>query len=156
MTKIREWKMKRKKLFLCILGIWSIVLTSCGTEEDTQEQEELSGIPDVVSSAVFDTDYNLTVVANSDGIEDKEEFARTVVHMCQDNSFRSIRFSTDIRDYPTGLDISVYMNRKDIEERKEPVHRIEFRTDDFSKGYNIKENPDKFTLHLDGKEIAFY
>lgn len=48
------------------------------------------------------------------------------------------------------------MNHKDIEERKEPVHRIEFRTDDFSKDYNIKENPDKFTLHLDGKEIAFY
>lgn len=74
MTKIREWKMKRKKLFLCILGIWGIVLTSCGTKEDTQEQEELSGIPDVVSSAVFDTGYNLTVVASSDVIEDTEEF----------------------------------------------------------------------------------
>lgn len=74
MTKIREWKMKRKKLFLCILGIWGIVLTSCGTKEDTQEQEELSGIPDVVSSAVFDTDYNLTVVANSDVIDVTEEF----------------------------------------------------------------------------------
>lgn len=156
MMKIREWKMKRKKLFLCILGIWGIVLTSCGTKEDTQEQEELSGIPDVVSSAVFDTDYNLTVVANSNEIEDTEEFARTVVHMCQNNSFRSTRFSTDIRGYPTGLDISVYMNRKDIEERKEPVYKIEFKTDDFSKGYNIKENPDKFHLYLDGKEVEFY
>lgn len=156
MTKIREWKMKRKKLFLCILGIWSIVLTACGTKEDTQEQEELSGIPDTVSSVVFDTDYNLTVVANSDRIEDKEEFARTLVHMCQDNSFHSVKFSTDIRGYPTGLDISVYMNRKDIEKKKEPAYRIEFKTDDFSKGYNIKENPDRFTLYLDGKEIAFY
>ena len=36
MTKIRDWKMKRKKLFLCILGILGIVLTSCGTREDTQ------------------------------------------------------------------------------------------------------------------------
>ena len=43
MTKIRDWKMKRKKLFLCILGILGIVLTSCGTKEDTQEQEELFG-----------------------------------------------------------------------------------------------------------------
>lgn len=32
MIKIREWK--RKKLFLCILGIWGIVLTSCGTKEN--------------------------------------------------------------------------------------------------------------------------
>lgn len=154
MIKIREWK--RKKLFLCILGIWGIVLTSCGTKENTQEQEGLSGIPDVASSTVFDNDYNLTVVANSNKIEDEEEFARTIVHICQNNSFHSVRFSTDIRGYPTGLDISVYMNRKDIEEKKEPVYKIEFKTDDFSKGYNIKENPDRFTLYLDGKEIAFY
>lgn len=156
MTRIREWKMKRKKLFLCILGIWGIVLTSCGTKEDTQEQEELSGIPDVVGSTVFDTDYNLTVVANSDKIEDKEEFARTVVHMCQDNSFRSVKFSTDIRGYPTELNISVFLSRKDVEERKEPVYKIKFATDDFTKGYNIKEKPDKFKLYLDGKEIEFY
>lgn len=156
MTKIREWKMKRKKLFLCILGIWGIVLTSCGTKGDTQEQEEFSGVPDVVSSTVFDTDYNLTVVANSNEIEDTEEFARTVVHMCQDNSFHSVRFSTDIRGYPTGLDISVYLNRKDIEARKASIHKIEFKSDDFSKDYNIKENPDKFALYLDGEEIEFY
>ncbi len=156
MTKIREWKMKRKKLFLCILGIWSIVLTACGTKEDTQEQEELSGVPDVVSSTVFGNDYDLIVVANSDRIEDTEEFARTVVHMCIDNSFHSVRFSTDIRGYSTGLDISVYMNREDIEEKKEHAYKIEFKTDDFSKCYNIKENLDKFTLYLEGKEIAFY
>lgn len=153
MTKIRDWKMKRKKLFLCILGILGIVLTSCGTKEDKQQN---TGIPDVVNSVISGTDYNLTVVANSNEIEDTEEFARTVVHMCQDNSFRSIRFSTDIRSYPTGLDISVYMNRKDVEEKKEPAYRIEFKTDDFSEGCNIKENPDRFTLYLDGKEIAFY
>lgn len=153
MTKIRDWKMKRKKLFLCILGILGIVLTSCGTKEDKQQN---TGTPDVVNSVISGTDQHLTVVANSDRIEDEEEFARTVVHMCQDNSFDSVRFSTDIRGYPTRLDISVYMNRKDIEEKKEPVYRIEFKTDDFSKDYNIKENPDKFILYLDGKEIAFY
>lgn len=155
MTKFREWKMKRKKLFLCILGIWGIVLTSCGTKEDTQEQEELSGVPDVASSAVFNTNYNLTVVANTDKIEDKEEFARTVIHMCQDNSFHTIKFSTD-HGYPSELDIDVFLNRKDVEKRKEPVCKIEFKTDDFSKDYNIKENPDKFTLYLDGEEIEFY
>lgn len=106
MTKIRDWKMKRKKLFLCILGILGIVLTSCGTREDTQEQDT-SGIPDVVSSTVSGSNYNLTVIVNSDRIEDEEEFARTVVHMCQDNSFHTTRFSTDIRGYPTELNISV-------------------------------------------------
>ncbi len=155
MTKIRDWKMKRKKLFLCILGIWGIVLTSCETKEDTQEQDT-SGIPDVVSSMVSDSDYNLMVVANSNRIEDEDEFARTFIHMCQDNSFHTTRFSTDIRGYPAELNISVYLSRRDIEEKKEPFCKIEFKTDDFSKDYNIKENPDKFTLYLDGKEIEFY
>lgn len=97
MTEIRNWKMKRKKLILCILGILCVVITSCGAKEDKQEQEEYSGIPDVASSVTIGNDYDLIVVANSEKIEDKEEFARTVVHMCIDNSFHSVRFSTDIR-----------------------------------------------------------
>ncbi len=156
MTKIREWKMKRKKLFLCILGIWSIVLTTCGTKEDTQEQEELSGVPDVVSSTVFGNDYYLIVVANSDRIEDTEEFARTVVHMCMDNSFHSVRFSTDIRGYPSSLDIDVFLNCKDLGERNKPICRIEFRTDSFNEDYNIKNHTDKYHFIVDGQEIEFY
>lgn len=155
--------MKRKKrLMSCALLILGVVVmiphTTKGYEKEQQENcfETQNGIPDIANSTTFGADHRLTVVANSDRIEGKEEFARTVIHMCIDNSFHSVRFSTDIRGYPTGLDISVYMNRKDIEERKEPVHRIEFRTDDFSKGYNIKDNTEKFTLYLDGKEIEFY
>lgn len=155
--------MKRKKrLISCALLILGVAVmiphTTKGYEEEQQENysEIQSGVPDAVSSTTFGTDYNLTVVANSNEIEDKEEFARTIVHMCQDNSFHSVRFSTDIQGYPTELDISVYLSRKDVEERKEPVCKIEFKTNDFRKGYNIKENPDKFTLYLDGKEIEFY
>ena len=90
MTEIRNWKMKRKKLILCILGILCTVIASCGTKGDMQKQEEYSGIPDVSSSFTSNNDYHLTVVANSEQIEDKEEFARTVVHMCIDNSFHSV------------------------------------------------------------------
>ncbi len=152
---------RKKRLFSCALLILGIVVviphtTKGSVKEQEDYSEEKSGIPDVVSSAVFDANYNMVVVANSDKIEGKEGFARTVVHMCQDNSFRSVKFSTDIRGYPTGLDISVILSRKDVEERKEPACKIEFKTDDFSKGYNIKDNPDKFHLFLDEKEIEFY
>lgn len=154
--------MKRKKrLFSCALLILGIVVmiphTTKGYEKEQEKySEERSGLPDIVNSMVSGSDYSMVVVANSDRIEDKEEFARTVIHMCQDNSFHSVRFSTDIRGYPTGLDVSVFLSRKDVEERKEPVCKIEFKTDDFSKGYNIKDNPDKFHLFLDEKEIEFY
>jgi len=56
MTEIRNWKMKRKKLILCILGILSIVINSCGVKEDKQKQEEYSEIPDVVSSIASNND----------------------------------------------------------------------------------------------------
>lgn len=154
--------MKRKKrLMSCALLILGVVVmiphTTKGYEKEQQENcfETQNGIPDVVSSTTFGTDHHLTVVANSDRIEDKEEFARTVIHMCQDNSFHTIKFSTD-HGYPSELDIDVFLGRKDIEERKEPVCKIEFKTDDFTKGYDIKKNPDKFKLYLDGKEIEFY
>lgn len=132
------------------------------TKKDRQEQEqkkeqvEYSGIPDVVSSTTSDGDYDLTVVANRGKIEDKEEFARKVIHMCQDNSFHSTRFSTDIGGYPLSLDITVYLTYRDVEERKEPVCKIQFRTDEYNEEYDIKNNADKFRLYLDGEEIEFY
>lgn len=156
MTEIRNWKMKRKKLILCILGILCIVIASCGTKGDKQEQEEYSGIPDVVNNFTSNNDYHLTVVANSEQIEDIEEFARTVVHMCIDNSFHSVRFSTDIRGFPASLDINVFLNRKDLEERNKPICRIEFKTDSFNENYDIKNHTDKYHLYLDGQEIDFY
>lgn len=152
---------RKKRLISCALLILGIVAmiphTTKGYEEEQENYfETQSGIPDAVSGTTSNTTHHLTVVANSDRIEDKEEFARTVIHMCIDNSFHSVRFSTDIRGYPTGLDISVYLNRKDIEEKKEPVYRIKFETNDFSKGYNIKDNTDEFHLLIDGVETKFY
>ena len=75
--------------------------------------------------------------------------------MCQNNSFHSIRFPTDIKGYPTGLDITVYLNRKKVE-KGESVCKIEFSTDDFAEEYDIKNDAEKFHLYLDGKEIEFY
>lgn len=63
--------------------------------------------------------------------------------------------STDINGYPTELHISVYLNRKEVEEG-EPVFEIEFSTAVFSGEYDIKNDADKFRLYLDGEEIDFY
>lgn len=130
-------------------------LIQYGKEKYPEWKEAHSGIPDAVSSMSLNNDHHLKVVANSSRIEDKEELARKIIHMCQDNSFHSIRFSTDINGYPSELHISVYLNRKEAE-RGEPVFKIEFSTDDFSGEYDIKNDADKFRLYLDGEEIDFY
>ena len=113
------------------------------------------GIPDAVSSMSSDNWQYLKVVANSDRIEDKEAFAREVVQMCRENSFHTIRFSTDINGYPRGLTITVYLNRRGVE-KNEPVCEIDFRTEEYREDWDIKNNVEHFQLYLDGKELIFY
>lgn len=147
--------MRRNRQFLCIFGIVIVMeIITYGTKKYKQWQEEYSGIPDITSCVSVNNDHYLTVIANIGKIEDKEEFARRVICMCQKNSFRSIRFSTDINGYPSELNITVYLNRKDIE-KKQPVCKIEFITNDYNKDYNIKNDTDKFRLYLDGNKIQF-
>ena len=115
---------------------------------------EHSGIPDLVNSFSTNTDYTLTVVANSDSIENKEDFARQIITMCRENSFKKIQFSTDLGAYPTSLDISVYLQQEDIR-TSEPICEIRYIPNENTKEYDIKNHPEKFSLYLDGKEIKY-
>ena len=116
--------MERKKQLLCIFTIWIIAdMLTHGMKKYKQWQEEHSGIPDIASCISVNHDHYLTVIANTEKIEDKERFARQVIYMCQQDSFRSIRFSTDVYGYPSKLSITVYLNRRDIE-GNEPVCKI--------------------------------
>ena len=144
-----------KRIWYFLIAVALVCAVQHGGRKYPEWREAHSGVTDVVSSFSMNNDHHLNVVANSSRIEDKEEFAREIIHMCQDNSFHSIRFSTDVNGYPSELDITVYLNRKDVEKGKS-VCEIEFSTDDFQKGYDIKNDADKFHLYLDGKEIDFY
>lgn len=153
--------MKRKKrLMSCALLILGVVVmiphTTKGYEEEQENYfETQSGIPDVVNSATSNTTHHLTVVANSDRIEDKEEFARTVIHMCQDNSFHTIKFSTD-HGYPSELDIDVFLSIEDFESRNEPIYEIQFKTDNYNENYNIKDHVEEYHLYVNNEEIEFF
>ena len=84
---------------------------------EKESKEEISMEPDVVSSISMNRDQYLTVVANRDRIEDKEEFAKLLVKMCRENPFHTIKFSTD-KGYVTGIHMQVYLCEEDIEEAK--------------------------------------
>ena len=79
---------------------------------------------DAVSSISFNRDQYFIVVANRDNIEDKEEFAKLLVQMCKENSFHTIKFSTD-RGYATSVNMRVYLWKEDIE-RNDPVMVVEY------------------------------
>ena len=148
--------MKKRKWLLAgillILGATGIL--NYGKPILEEWNESYSGIPDAVSSVSSGGRQYLKVVANSDRIDDKEAFARKVIQMCRENSFHSIRFSTDINGYPSGLSITVYLKRKDLENGR-PVCEIEFRTEEYMEDCNIKDDVEQFHLYLDGEEIKF-
>ena len=84
---------------------------------------------------------------------DKEEFARLLVKMCQENSFKTIKFSTDF-GYATRLNMRVYLWRDEIE-GNEPVMTVDFEPIDWKPGYDIVNNPEMFELYVDGELVEY-
>ncbi|RGI15436.1 hypothetical protein DXD06_05335 [Roseburia sp. TF10-5] len=87
-------------------------------------------------------DETLTVVANRDTIEDKEKFAELLIKKCKDNSFQSIKFSTDY-GYATSLELQVYLWSDQIKGR-DPVMEIEYLPVEWGKEYDIVHNSENF------------
>ena len=108
--------MKRKKHTLLCLLLAVAFVSGCA-------QKHKEGEPDVISSMKMNQDEILTVVANRNQIEDKEDFAKFLVEKCKDNSFQSVRFSTDY-GYATSLNLRVYLWEDEIEGHFLTVQKI--------------------------------
>lgn len=105
-------------------------------------QNHIEGEPDVISSRKVNHDETLTVVANRDTIEDKEKFAELLIKKCKDNSFQSIKFSTDY-GYAISLELQVYLWSDQIKGR-DPVMEIEYLPVEWGKEYDIVHNSENF------------
>ena len=156
----RKSRRKRKQKAAAILIAAFFLLCGAGSWY-RRWQAGHTGIPDAVSSRTENGECFLDVTANADRIEDTEGFARTVIQMCRENSFRSIRLSTDLYGYPERLEINVYLHREEVN-KEEPVMRIRYEpAEDPVEGeggekYNIKDHVGKYKLYVDGKEIPCY
>ena len=60
------------------------------------EERRVEGEPDVISSMIVNNEQYLTVVANRNEIENEEEFTKLLIKMYEENSFHSVKFSTDL------------------------------------------------------------
>ncbi len=144
--------MRTKKRNIIFMGMLIGIIIVSGVRLYIRELKVYSGVPDLISSFSFGEDYSLTVIANSREISDKEQFSRKIIKMCQENSFKSIIFSTDYNGYPESLSINVYLIKEDIGER-EPEMKIDFVPEDRNAGYNIRDNAEKYRLYVDGVRI---
>ena len=139
---------KKRICIVCVIMVFGI-MAGCFLEEKYENHIPMK--PDVVSSISINRDQYLTVVANRDRIEDKEEFAKLLVKMCRENSFHTIKFSTD-RGYATGIHMQVYLCEENIEDAN-IVMEIDYVQRKYNEKYDICNNPEEFKLHVDGEVI---
>ena len=104
---------KKRICIVCVIMVFGI-MAGCFLEEKYENHIPME--PDVVSSISMNQDQYLTIVANRDKIEDKEEFAELLVKMCRENSFHTIKFSTD-RGYATTITGTIRYQRVSINGR---------------------------------------
>lgn len=137
------------KKCIWVLCVMAVLIITMEYFIKPNSEEDVPMAPDVVSSISMNRDQYLTVVANRDNIEDKEEFAKLLIEMCKENSFHTIKFSTD-RGYATNVDMRVYLFQDKIEGHG-PVMIVKYEPVEYGKGYDIVHNPDQFKLTIDGK-----
>lgn len=91
---------------------------------------------------------HVSITSNSICIFDKEDFAKQVIQKITDNSLKDIKLSYDILGYPNGLHITVYMNNSLYNNGKSQFEISYLQNSEYGFQYNIKDNPEKFTLEI--------
>lgn len=141
--------MVMKKIY-CVISIllMTLILVACNGQD---ENAHVPGEPDVINSIRTNNDERLVVIANRDKIEDEIEFAKLLVKMCQENSFKTIKFSTDF-GYATSLNIRVYLWRDEVQ-GNDPVMTVDFEPIEWNQGYDIVNNSEMFELYVNGEKV---
>lgn len=83
-------------------------------QADMKKKNEYQGEPDVVSSMTKNDDCYLNIVANVTRVENRKKFAEKVIYMYRENTFHTVKFSTDCGEPPENLYITVYLRKSDI------------------------------------------
>lgn len=146
---MRRSRFEKEKIRGGVLGI-ACLIGICGYFHMAQSKA-ISEIPDVINSSRFNTTDHLNVVANQETVEDKNELAKQIIEMCQNNSFQSIKFSYDMV-CPTELQINVYKTEKDFDDNKQ-FCKIAYLSEEENADYDILHDPEKFTMYVDGEIV---
>lgn len=119
-----ETKRKIRRKWKTVVAIVLVLAVMIGIGLDGEERR-VEGEPDVISSMIVNNEQYLTVVANRNEIENEEEFKKLLIRMYEENSFHSVKFSTNISD-PEKVYMKVYTFRETIKEKEmDPI--LEFK-----------------------------
>lgn len=119
MEKKRKIRTKWKMVVAVVLVV--AVMIGIGLEG---EERRVEGEPDVISSMIVNNEQYLTVVANRNKIENEEEFKKLLIRVYEENSFHSVKFSTDMVE-PEKIYMKVYLWKDEVK-KNQPNLGIEF------------------------------
>ena len=138
--------MKRiDKLVACVL----IAISALSADNMDYENRQ----PDM-GSTISSMNYEYCdSIAYRNQIPDKIAFARKLIEMCRENGYETIKFATDVRGYPSGLYLSVYLTKKDFENGKIYM-KIKYITKTYNQNSNIKDDMEKYQLYIDNNLVS--
>ncbi len=130
--------------------VLTLLLSGCGQKEE--------GEMDAVQSRAERTEHGtiqyLSIVTNTGEVEDWEACAREVIERCVNNDFQTILLSYEGSGYPIELHAEVYLTKEDMK-NGDAVFLMDYEQDETGgQWYNIKENPEKFSLELKAAPVA--
>lgn len=136
--------MKKVVVLLIIIAV-AFGVYSFQTEKEPQEMDCVNSIINTCNNSC---DARLSIILYRKEIENEIDVAKEIIKKCEENSFKTIKFSYDMR-IPNELDVNVYLSEKDFEEGNKA---FSFNYDHDGTGdpdkFNILENPERFTITL--------
>ena len=118
-----ETKRKIRRKWKMVVAVVLVLAVMMGSDLDWNEKR-VEGEPDVVSSMIVNNEQYLTVVANRNEIKNEEEFTKLLIKMYEENSFHSVKFSTDMVK-PEKIYMKVYLWKDEVK-KNQPNLGIEF------------------------------
>ena len=118
-----EMRRKSRRKWKMVIAVVLVVAVMIGISLE-EEERRVEGEPDVISSIIMNNEQYLTVVANRNEIENEEEFTKLLIKMYEENSFHSVKFSTDMVE-PEKIYMKVYLWKDEVK-KNQPNLEIEF------------------------------
>lgn len=133
------------KLVACVL----IAISALSADNMDYENRQ----PDMVSTISSMNCEYCAIIAYRNQIPDKIAFARKLIEMCRENGYETIKFATDVRGYPSGLYLNVYLTKKDFENGNIYM-KIKYITKTYNQNSNIKDDMEKYQLYIDNNLVS--
>lgn len=117
-------------------------------ESNDDNESQIEGYSSTIESFKNGYVQDVSIVSHRIFILDKEKFAREVIQMIIDNSLKGIMFSYDIKGYPNGLHITVYLNEASFRNGNSDFEIYYIQDGSYGFMYNIKDDPEKFVMEI--------